>query len=649
MSNKPNNSQIREWFSEVEYLLENSDLLATENELKIHELLDKMTERDPDNHEVMHLRKQLASKIAQQRERRVYAQTLKQCQFLWNKEQELVKAQVSTSEILETCYREAVRLTETATNLYPESNLLHGLKQQANVEYNQARNRYEVRTTAEQTGDFRSMLEIFANIEDKSKLIPWVNLRGEEQAPVTVAEAMSHVEVLAVNYAEQKAQQYLQEARQYMANSAPRAAKNTLLRSNNLFMLDDESKSIISHYLQSTVESAIQKLEEAERLLKRAEIAPNPEEGWHLLEQAIDVFPHLAELKDVRINLIGRMLSKAEDMINALYADIKFNHEEEITKKFRQASNLTQVIVSLPQDEETQKLLIQGQHLREQITQLTNTFENYKRTSQRIYALLGRGRQFLDSEDYEVAAQHFCEARDLLSEVTDAYISPADKVAIIHFCDDTSRRNNLIASAITSLIQAENAIQKGDACTAFDILLRIPKFDFVSDKATSLQKRIEELRETVLKSCAKKLASAGNFQEAETKLTLSSNPQKAIAEVISQREREMRLNRWDENLASVATQVNTWFKLSIGASSVSLIVLIVGLVFLFMGQVSTGIITTVSSIVPSFITKIILDRYQDLRVERQALLQKPTHEIDLESEVWQKLLETQENNSLTNE
>lgn len=295
------------------------------NEAEINQLLDQAQVIMPGNEGIGQLRQQFADALEYRREKRAYDAALQKCKTLWEREQGMVQRNVASSEILETCFLAAVRLAKEAVANYPESILMPGLVRKAEIAYNQARVRYEARTTAEETGDFKSLIESLREEKDKSKLIPWRNLKGEDQEPIPVSEALSEAEILAVNFAEQKAQQYMQEAQQFMANHAPRAAKESLAKISSLFMLDDENRGIADHYLKNAVEPEIKELEKAEKKMQQAITADSAEKGWQLIGEALELYPHVPDVADARKSLLPRLAELVKrhlrDGRNALQQD----------------------------------------------------------------------------------------------------------------------------------------------------------------------------------------------------------------------------------------------------------------------------------------------------------------------------------------
>lgn len=362
-------AQIGQWLHEVETGLANPEAKSFDAG-RLGALLDKVLALAPNNNRASQLRERLAEATWQQQERRIHQETLQRCEALWAREQEMVANNVAANEILETCYRAAVRLAEQAAADYPESVLLRGLVRRATIAYKQARDRYEARTTAEETGDWRSLIQELEREKDRNKLIPWRDVKGQEQPPITVAEALREAEKLAVNFAEQKATEYLQEARQHMAAHAPRAAKAELLKSHDLFKLDQETEAQIRNYLRDTVEPAIQELGQAEKLLRQATAASEPGAGWGRIQQAIETCAWVPGVREARQALLPRLADQAEQQMQESRAALQSQQPQAALPLAEQAVAQIDIVVRYAADMGLAELEERAEQLKVQATTL---------------------------------------------------------------------------------------------------------------------------------------------------------------------------------------------------------------------------------------------------------------------------------------
>lgn len=324
-----------------------NDLLATARRMvadptlfdegAIGPLLDQVQALDPNNQEARALRAEVAELAPQLRERRVYDQARQQCTRLWDQEQEYIQANVPTNEILNALFRKAVEIAEQNHAQYPDSVRLLGLKAEAQRYYNAARTRYEVKSTADETGDYKAMIDELRKERDPNKLIPWQDAQGQALEPITVAEALQQAERLAGDYAYKKANEYLQQAQQHMTAHAPRAAKEVLDKQHDLFQLDDEMKARLAHYLNNTITPELNQLEEAERVLHRAQTADDPGRGWNHIEEALKQYNWVPGINDMRRALLPRLADQADRLLQTAQRHLKNNQIADATPDAQKA------------------------------------------------------------------------------------------------------------------------------------------------------------------------------------------------------------------------------------------------------------------------------------------------------------------------
>ena len=156
---------VKNLLTEVGQQLNDSDSF---DENAIYEMLDMASETISDEPKIAKLRGELANKLTLRHENQAYENAILKCKDLWKQEQDLLDKKVAGSDILERIYKEALRIAEKTASQYPDSMQMTGLINEAKFAYDKARDRYELRTTAEQTGDFKKMLEALQ--EEKEKI-----------------------------------------------------------------------------------------------------------------------------------------------------------------------------------------------------------------------------------------------------------------------------------------------------------------------------------------------------------------------------------------------------------------------------------------------------------------------------------------------
>lgn len=353
----------------AELLAESRQLLSNEqgfDEGRIGVLLDKAEAIAPRRAEVMALREDLAHKGPRLREQRLYEKMRRQCRALWEDEQRLVQANVPTNEILEGCFYAAVQIAQQALNDYSKSKLLQGLLSEAQREYDSARTRYEVKSTADETGDYKSLIEELRKEKDPDKLIPWRDATGAPREPISVASAMREAELLAADFAYRKGNEYLRQAQEHMAAHAPRAAKETLDQRRSLYLLPDDIRQLIEGYLEQAVEPALVQLADAEKRLHQAEKADDPDRGWKFIEEAVALYPWVPGVDDVRQALLPRLMRRAEQRLQAGERYLKNNELPDALPAGKEAHRLVTLVTQYADQYELASLQEQGQLMAQQ-------------------------------------------------------------------------------------------------------------------------------------------------------------------------------------------------------------------------------------------------------------------------------------------
>jgi serine/threonine protein kinase len=360
-------------------------LLADEkqfNEGRIGTLLDGVQEMDPENKEVLRLREKTSEISKRLRERKLYDETLANCQKLWNSEQELVSAHVPKDEIINKVYIEALQLAKRAAGRETGSSLLMGLKQQAESQYNLARERYEAKKTADETGKYKELIETLSKEKDPGRLIPWFDPMGQSLPPITVEDARLEVRELANRYARLKAGEYLDLAKKHFIAHAPRAAKAELEKRHALFLLPDDMEKMLENYEKDPIEPDLKQLTEAERLLQQAERASDAETGWREVEQAVKKFAWVAGVEDVRRALAERLLRRAEYLLGEAKKSFEEYREQgeenklsEAGEKGKQASGLVEMVRKYAAEQKWKEMEKRGVELLKKVKEIMSGHE----------------------------------------------------------------------------------------------------------------------------------------------------------------------------------------------------------------------------------------------------------------------------------
>lgn len=277
-------------------------------------MLDRVIAMDTKNPDVPKLRGKVIEKATARRERQIYEETLAKCEALWVREQELVKVKVAPNEILDGIHKVAMEIVAQAILTMPDSLLLRGLAENAKMKYQDAAEAYEAKTTADETKKYRDLRDKLINWQKEKGadyLIPWVE--NEIQVPPKpVAEAILETEVIATEYARNKAGEYLRLAEDLIDKHDPRAARTVLEKRIDLFMLPEENDNKLRRFSEERLKPELKKLETSEELLQKAKLLDDPLLGWETVNKAIEAYKWVSGIDETRHSLAERIMSRTE-------------------------------------------------------------------------------------------------------------------------------------------------------------------------------------------------------------------------------------------------------------------------------------------------------------------------------------------------
>ncbi len=303
-----------------ELLQQVRDLLRDPTEEKLEQASDLLDEAsrlsDGNNEEIQPLRRRLADTQELLAARRTYNQVLEECKTLWDQEQELLQAGTSPNIILATIHQKAKELAEQAYNKYHTSLLLEGLFNEARIRLERARERYNIRTTAAQTRDYKTQLKALESEEDPEREIPWYDDTGQYIGLIKVRDAILRLTIDAQTYAREKAREYLQAAQTYLERFQPRFAREILNKRTTLYLLPSDDEQVLADFDRLHVEPALEKLRQAEHLANQAKATQNLSEAWKNLHDAISTYPSAPAIEEARKTLLNRTLGEIEARLN---------------------------------------------------------------------------------------------------------------------------------------------------------------------------------------------------------------------------------------------------------------------------------------------------------------------------------------------
>ncbi len=327
-------------------------LLGSKNNIdweRLGTLMEQYKSVDPNNPQVELMHNRIAQVKQEQREKRKYEETRADCLRLWDREQILINARLAGEEIINEVFAPALKMAEAASNDFPDDPLLKGLVNEAAARRDLARRTYEGKSTAEQTGDYKTLLALYQD-QPRDKLIPWTDKDKKDlvKEPVSVGEAIQRVESLAEQFAHSKMLEYYEAAQKHIDDHRPRAALDYINKSLGLFRLGDTDATFLNAYREKEVIPLFRKLQNAEEQRKLAEKAQDPRQGWALIKKAEDIYPWLEGIEDIRRRLAGGLLTHASDCLiksnNNLEEYEKTGREKELTDARKMAGLATGVL-----------------------------------------------------------------------------------------------------------------------------------------------------------------------------------------------------------------------------------------------------------------------------------------------------------------
>lgn len=612
------------------------------------EKLDEASRLVGEMPEILLLRKKLSDAQFAHRAYQKFEKTRQACESLWEQEQTLLKQNVSQSRILSEIFETASMLAHQAADEFPKSILLDGLKNDALFRYDKARERYQLKTTADQVGEYKRVFEKLEQLRAEGKgdeLIPWNNSYGMAFPPITITDALLETLRSAQEFAYEKAQDYeLQALHALEMKHSPREAREWLLKAANLWELPLENQSRIAHLLDEKVAPEIKRLEKAEEQLQLAQLYPDAEQGLTLIANALSIYPWVSGVAEVRQTVFLRLIQKIKFLLEQEEILLAGVVDESSSSMTVEALRLTEKLLSDPDcvkggiETELQGCASRVVDFR---TRRTEIFNRHQSAATECLAMLARGRKSLDAKDYSTSVDILTIAVKKSQDIPVKLLTVDEKADLIRFLGDAQAKYKAFEFLQSLINQVSTALRENQPCTSVDLLVNSEKaYIQHRDEFPELVEQLMDMKEKSTHACAERLAQEGHYEQAKNTLALASDNKKSeevLKHILWARETDFRLRRaaLKISLAAIQKTVNKWSLASLIASFLCLILLIAGCVFLLLGQVQQGIVVGLFSIIPPVVVKMFLDPTEKLRREQQELLSKSPQELDLEVSVIQ--------------
>jgi hypothetical protein len=189
---------------------------------------------------------------------------------------------------------------------------------------------------------------------------------------------------------------------------------------------------------------------------------------------------------------------------------------------------------------------------------------------------------------------------------------------------------------------AQQLLKDGDSCTTVDVLLRITKDEPRGKRARSIFIDAKKLQNESMILCAEKIAEKGGYETARTMLQPYAGEnqpfQEALAKIADRQNQEMteKAKQKKDIMDDIKKDDRRWSILGITAAILCGLLLVAGVISAFLGQISAGLVSSVSAILPGLVVALYYNRSDKIRATRLDLIQKTPAEAELDLDVIRK-------------
>ncbi len=265
-----------------------------------------------------------------QHQQKIYEQVREQVESEWQEAErlsQLEEANVATSVLLEY-YVRAHGYARDMASKYPDNPLLGALAEKAEAHYELIGRQEEAMTTAVMAHEFEKTFEYIEKVRDQNVWIQVFDVRGESQGRMPAERAYEYVTQQAREFAHQKADEYLEEAKRHLADYAPREALRILQQRSKFdrFMTSDDRELL--NQLESDVRKKVQALERAEEVAETARLLLNTQDAlaaWSKLHESLSQYEgahaldRFQTVREAILQQAERELQQGQDDVTSLF------------------------------------------------------------------------------------------------------------------------------------------------------------------------------------------------------------------------------------------------------------------------------------------------------------------------------------------
>jgi len=285
---------------------------------------------------------ELPTREAAERERRLVDEFQQELEGIWQRARELEESGAGSRAVAE--YEQALVEASKKVGDAPTVISFQHLKLMAAEKRDQAKDRWVGTPTLILTRKGEELIDRYEALKQQGETeTEFFDENGEFLGRLPVDECIDRAKKMASRFAEQKAQDYLDQARQLLAES-PGAAYEKIQEALSIAHPSDFAKSILEQELKDKIEPAMQRREEALAQAKAALGQKDPIEAWLTVYEAERIDKFTPGIEDARQRLLPMV---EQEFANLLEAGQQYRAIEDFQKariRFQGAVEIAQMM-----------------------------------------------------------------------------------------------------------------------------------------------------------------------------------------------------------------------------------------------------------------------------------------------------------------
>ena len=285
---------------------------------------------------------ELPARETAERERRLVEDFQDELDNIWQRAQELEEIGAGSRAVAE--YERAVTEAAKKAGDFPAVILLQRLKLAAIEKRDRAKDKWVGTPTLILARKGQDLVDRYKTLKQQGEIeTEFFDENGEFLGRLPVDDCIDRAKKLASRFAEQKAQDYLGQARDLLDES-PGAAYDKIQDALSLAYPSDFAKSILEQELQEKIQPAMQRREKALAQLKAALSKEDPVEAWHTMREAEQIDRFTPGLEDARQRLLPMLHQRFTRLIETGHRLQELEDFEAARLRFQDAINIGQIV-----------------------------------------------------------------------------------------------------------------------------------------------------------------------------------------------------------------------------------------------------------------------------------------------------------------